>query len=213
VTRTTRIVTDISKISRRDWVALDHQDNPFLSHAFLHALEASGSVSETSGWKPHHLCIFQDEQLVAFAPSYLKSHSHGEFVFDWAWADAYQRNGQKYYPKLLTAVPYSPVPGPRLLVQSGHPQEQLLREELVHLAQSQCESLGLSSWHCNFVNELDSLALQHESLLARSAWQFHWFNQGFRSFEDFFGGSAFQETQKYPSRPQKSHSGRNPVCT
>lgn len=185
MTRTTRIVTDIAAIDARDWETLDHHDNPFLSQAFLHALEASGSVSETSGWQPHHLCLYENEHLVGLAPSYLKAHSHGEFVFDWAWADAYRRYGRQYYPKLLTAVPYSPVPGPRLLVQRDHPQGPLLRQELVHLAQTQCETLGLSSWHCNFISEPDIKALQQASLLARSDWQFHWFNQGYRSFDDF----------------------------
>ncbi len=185
MTRTTRIVTDIAAIGARDWEALDHHDNPFLSQAFLHALEASGSVSEASGWQPHHLCLFENEHLVGLAPSYLKSHSHGEFVFDWAWADAYQRYGRKYYPKLLTAVPYSPVSGPRLLVQRDHPQGPLLRKELVHLAQTECEALGLSSWHCNFISEPDIKALQQTPLLARSDWQFHWFNQGYRSFDNF----------------------------
>jgi predicted N-acyltransferase len=185
VTRTARIVTDIAAIDARDWQALDHHDNPFLSQGFLHALESSGSVSEASGWQPHHLCLFENEHLVGLAPSYLKAHSHGEFVFDWAWADAYRRYGQEYYPKLLTAVPYSPVPGPRLLVQRDHPQAPLLRKELVQLAQTECETLGLSSWHCNFISEPDFQALQQASLLARSDWQFHWFNQGYRSFDDF----------------------------
>jgi len=185
VARTTRIVTDISAIEPRDWAALDHNDNPFLSLTFLHALEASGSVSKASGWQPHHLCLFEEDRLVAFAPTYLKSHSHGEFVFDWAWADAYQRHGLEYYPKLLTAVPYSPVPGPRLLVQRSHPQATTLRGELAQLARTQCEDLGLSSWHCNFVNEADFISLRKEPLLARSDWQFHWFNQGYRSFGDF----------------------------
>ncbi len=185
MSRTACIVADISAIDERDWQALDQLDNPFLSFGFLHALEASGSVSRASGWQPHHLCLFEGERLVACAPSYLKAHSHGEFVFDWAWADAYQRHGKQYYPKLLTAVPYSPVPGPRLLVRRGHPQSSLLRQELVHLARTQCETLQLSSWHCNFSHESDIQALQDEALLARSDWQFHWFNQGYQCFDDF----------------------------
>ena len=185
MSHTARIVADISAIDRLDWQALDHLDNPFVSFGFLYALEASGSVNRASGWQPHHLCLFEDERLVACAPTYVKAHSHGEFVFDWAWAEAYQRYGKKYYPKLLTAVPYSPVSGPRLLVRRDHSRGTSLRRELVQLARSQCEALQLSSWHCNFIHESDVQALHDESLLARSDWQFHWFNQGYQCFDDF----------------------------
>lgn len=178
--RNPRIVRDLSAIDQRDWDALEHHDNPFLSRAFLLALESSGSVNAASGWQAHHLCLYEDARLVAFAPTWLKSHSHGEFVFDWAWADAYQRRGRNYYPKLLTAIPYSPVPGPRLLVQRGHAQAALLREELVQFAVAESEALDLSSWHCNFTAEADDVALRQPQLLARSDWQFHWFNQGYQ---------------------------------
>ncbi|HLF30116.1 MAG TPA: GNAT family N-acetyltransferase [Xanthomonadales bacterium] len=183
--RDPRIVTDLSTISQQDWDALDHGDNPFLARGFLHALEASGSVTAETGWQPHHLCLYEGARLVAVAPSYLKTHSHGEFVFDWAWADAYQRHGRNYYPKLLTAVPYSPVPGPRLLVQRDHPETATLRRALIKLALAQCEQLDLSSWHCNFVAASDLAALQQADLLARGDWQFHWFNRGYRSFHEF----------------------------
>jgi hypothetical protein len=123
--------------------------------------------------------------LLAFAPSYLKTHSHGEFVFDWAWADAYQRHGKAYYPKLLTAVPYSPVPGPRLLVRRGDPRGPALRRQLVQLALSECDRLQLSSWHCNFVLEPDVPALQREPLLVRNDWQFHWTNHAYGNFDEF----------------------------
>jgi predicted N-acyltransferase len=185
VTRTARIVKKFSAIKQRDWDQLDHSDNPFLSYAFLEALEFSGSVSAETGWQPHHLCLFEQDQLVACAPSYLKSHSHGEFVFDWSWADAYQRYGKAYYPKLLTAIPYSPVPGPRLLTRCDHAQTTRLKEELVALAVSQTEELDLSSWHCNFVESGDCDKLQSELLMARTDWQFHWFNRGYENFDDF----------------------------
>lgn len=178
---------------QQDWLALDHNSQPFTSLAFLRALQQSGSVDAKSGWQAHHLALFESNELVAFAPTYLKAHSHGEFVFDWSWADAYQRNGLAYYPKLLTAVPYSPISGQRLLVKSGHPQADELRQELVEFALQQCEQLGLSSWHCNFVADVDLPALSQPvegsaaptGLLPRFDWQFHWHNQGFSSFEDF----------------------------
>ena len=183
--RTARIVTDFATLDERAWAKLDHNDNPFVSHAFLNALEASGSVTPETGWQPHHLCLFENGQLVACAPSYLKSHSHGEFVFDWSWADAYHRHGRNYYPKLLTAVPYSPVPGPRLLVQKDHPSAKALQDGLVELALSECDTLELSSWHCNFTPELAVAPKQAQQLLPRCDWQFHWFNDGYGSFEDF----------------------------
>ena len=180
----TRIVTDITALGQRAWDQLDDADNPFVSYAFLAALESSGSVCAATGWQPHHLAIYENDVLLAFAPSYLKTHSHGEFVFDWAWADAYHRHNRAYYPKLLTAVPYSPVPGPRLLVRRDDSRGPDLRRELVRLALAECERLKLSSWHCNFVLEADAAALQHESLLARNDWQFHWTNRGYRNFDE-----------------------------
>ena len=180
-----RIITDFSTIDQRDWERLDHRDNPFLAHTFLAALEASGSICPETGWEPHHLALFQDDKLVAFAPTYVKSHSHGEFVFDWAWADAYHRNRLPYYPKLLTAIPYSPVTGPRLLVAKGHTHADLLGKTLSRLAMDECESHGFSSWHCNFCNDKDAAILSDEPLLGRRDWQFHWFNHDYRSFDDF----------------------------
>jgi predicted N-acyltransferase len=185
VTLSSRIVGEFASIEAGDWEALDHRDNPFLSHAFLSGLEQSGSIGPGSGWTPHHLALFEDGQLVAFAPSYLKAHSHGEFVFDWAWADAYQRLALPYYPKLLTAIPYSPVSGPRLLTRRSHPAPEALREGLVNTALELVSEYELSSWHCNFVPAEDRPALESRGLLTRQDWQFHWFNEGFADFDDF----------------------------
>jgi len=180
-----RIISEFSTVSERDWERLDHADNPFLSHAFLGALESSGSIGSQTGWQPHHLALFENEQLVAFAPTYIKTHSHGEFVFDWAWADAYLRHGLQYYPKLLTAVPYSPVTGPRLLVQSGRDDSSELREQLLDFALNECEQNNLSSWHCNFVDAGDQALLSASSLLSRRDWQFHWHNDEYADFDAF----------------------------
>jgi predicted N-acyltransferase len=180
-----RVIEQIEAVDEREWEALDHADNPFVSLGFLRALESSGAVGEHSGWQPRHLAVYQDGQLAAFAPSYLKSHSHGEFVFDWAWADAYHRHQLDYYPKLLTAVPWSPVSGPRLLVRRGHAQPELLRKALIDLAFAQVESIGLSSWHCNFTVPDELPALGASGMLPRSDWQFHWINDSFEDFDDF----------------------------
>ena len=180
-----RIVGEFASIGPDAWDALDHRDNPFLSHAFLAALETSGSIGAASGWTPQHLALYEDGDLVAFAPTYIKSHSHGEFVFDWAWADAYQRAGLPYYPKLLTAIPYSPVTGPRLLIRRGHAAPDALRGELIEQALALCNDRQLSSWHCNFVLSDECTALESAPLLPRQDWQFHWHNEGFGDFDEF----------------------------
>jgi predicted N-acyltransferase len=180
-----RTVDGMARIGARAWGRLDTDGNPFLSYGFLNALEASGSVAPDNGWQPFHLCIYQGKKLVAAAPSYIKGHSRGEFVFDWAWADAYHRNQLPYYPKLLTAVPWTPVTGPRLLVAKGTAQPGPLREALVRLALERCEDLGLYSWHCNFVTPQDQPALEAGKLLARRDCQFHWHNRGYACFDDF----------------------------
>lgn len=180
-----RIVPDFNSVSPAQWDGLDHADNPFLSHAFLGGLEATGCIGPGIGWAPQHLALYEDEKLVAFAPSYVKTNSHGEFVFDWAWADAFRRHGLPYYPKLLTAVPYSPVTGPRLLTATGHPRRRELQRRLMDFAASLCDESGLSSWHCNFVPENERDAFSDSRLLARSDWQFHWHNEGYGTFDDF----------------------------
>jgi predicted N-acyltransferase len=203
-----RIIDDFSEVDIRDWDKLDHEDNPFLAHAFLDALEASASISAESGWQPHHLGLYQGDQLVAFAPTYLKSHSHGEFVFDWAWAAAYQRHGLPYYPKLLTAVPYSPVTGPRLLVQTGHSDATTLRQTLIEMAIDECRNRNLSSWHCNFSNIVASETLAREPLLPRKDWQYHWFNRDYRSFDEFLGQLRSRKRKNIRrERKQVSESG------
>ena len=182
---TPRTVDGIDRIGARQWERLETGGNPFLDWAFLESLEASESVAPENGWQPHHLCLYEGEDLVAAAPTYLKAHSSGEFVFDWAWADAYHRNQFEYYPKLLTAVPWTPVTGPRLLVAKEHPDPEGLRKALIDLALERCESLGLSSWHCNFVEEPDLTAFTASELLARTDCQFHWHNRGYGDFDDF----------------------------
>jgi predicted N-acyltransferase len=182
-----RIVTDFASIRQADWERLDHGDNPFVSHAFLASLESSGTIDARSGWTPQHLALFERDRLVACAPTYIKTNSHGEFVFDWAWADAYQRHGLPYYPKLLTAVPYSPVTGPRLLTRADHPGRSALRERLVELALELCEERGFSSWHCNFTTPADRPAFESAGLLSRTDCQFHWRNDGYGDFGEYLG--------------------------
>ncbi len=169
----------ISDIAPEAWNTLAGSQ-PFLQHAFLHALEASGCVSAGTGWAPHHLTLWQGEALVAALPLYEKAHSYGEFVFDWAWAEAYARSGLAYYPKLLSAVPFTPVQGARLLARNEDARRALLGRALQFAHAS-----SLSSWHVLFPDEAQAGMLAAQGLMLREAVQFHWRNAGLRDFEGF----------------------------
>ena len=178
----------IAEIAAADWDACAGGDNPFLSHAFLSALEDSGSAVPDRGWLPQHTAL-RDEagRLVACAPCYAKSHSQGEYVFDHGWADALERAGGRYYPKLQVAVPFSPVPGPRLLRRedAGVPAAALAQG----LVQA-CGAVGASSVHVTFCTEGEWTALGEAGWLQRLGTQFHWTNRGYGSFDDFLGELA-----------------------
>src|SRR5665213_558444 len=139
----------LDEIPAVSWNALLPDDNPFLDHAFLAGLERHHCIGARSGWQPHHLGLYDDDRLVAAAPLYLKVNSHGEYVFDWNWANAYAQHGLDYYPKLLCAVPYSPVTGPRLLV-GDHSVGNGLRAALITAMHAEAERLDLSSAHLHF---------------------------------------------------------------
>ncbi len=184
---TTRFHDAIAELPAAEWDALRADANPFVSHAFLDALERSGCIRPDWGWQAHHLGLYEAGRLVAAAPLYLKGNSHGEFVFDWSWAHAWQRAGGEYYPKLLNGVPYSPVPGPRLLA-GDHARTPSLQCELVGAMRRQAERLGLSSVHSNFLQPAELAAFDaDQGWLARSDVQFHWHNSGYRHFPDFLG--------------------------
>jgi hypothetical protein len=183
----------IRQIAAADWDALlPGAAQPFLRHAFLACLEDSGSAVAATGWQPSHR-LWRDArgELRAILPAWIKSHSRGEYVFDWGWAEACQRAGIAYYPKLLTAVPFSPVVGPRLL---GAPAacEQLLGEVSATLGEQ-----GLSSWHLNFNEPAEAALLARQpGWLQRSGCQFHWFNRGYRDFQDFLDGFASRKRKQ-----------------
>ena len=173
----------IDQLPADTWDALRADPNPFVSHAFLAALERGGCILPDWGWQAHHLGLYEDGRLIAAAPLYLKGNSHGEFVFDFSWASAWERAGGEYYPKLLNAVPYSPVPGPRLLAGNDE-RTPMLQHALVEAMHAEAERLGLSSVHANFLQETE-LAAFGTDWLARSDVQFHWHNRGYRHFPDF----------------------------
>ncbi len=158
-------------------------DNPFLDHAFFLALEESGSATRRTGWQPQHITLSTaGGDFVGLMPLYLKSHSQGEYVFDHGWADAYQRAGGDYYPKLQCAVPFTPVTAPKLLVPSGDPA---IRRALLTTAETLAQRLGASSVHATFVPEEEAEFAAEAGWLLRYDTQFHWHNNGFASFDDF----------------------------
>ena len=175
----------IAEIPAADWDACAGADNPFVSHGFLSVLEESGSATARTGWLPQH-AVLKDAAgaVVACAPAYAKSHSQGEYVFDFGWADAFERAGGAYYPKLQVCVPFSPVPGPRLLVRpgSGVPVTALAQG----LRQA-CGQAGMSSTHITFCQEAEYEALGQAGWLQRLGTQFHWENAGYATFDDFLG--------------------------
>jgi len=180
--------SSIADIPASLWNELFGSENPFVQHAFLLALQESGCVSAQQGWHAQHLMLMDEDQPMAILPLYAKSHSYGEFVFDWGWADAYARHGLDYYPKLITAIPFSPVAGPRVgLSPTADANEVLpaLLAAVYRLAQSQ----NYSSWHLLFPGLRLRQALldmkDDGAFLHREAVQFHWFNRDYRSFNDF----------------------------
>lgn len=197
-------LTALNEIAAAQWDALLSQAQPFLRHAFLSTLEDSGSVGGRSGWQPAHQ-LLRDAQgrVLAAMPAYIKSHSYGEYVFDHGWADACHRAGIDYYPKLLGAIPFSPVSGQRLL---GEPQAcaQLLEQLTAGLEQQ-----GLSSLHVNFTEAADNVVLQgREGWLQRLGCQYHWRNQGYRDFQDFLDAlSSRKRKQMRKEREQVAGQG------
>ncbi|RZU98111.1 GNAT family N-acetyltransferase [Spiribacter vilamensis] len=182
-----KAISAISEIAAERWNALVGADNPFLRHEFLDAMERHGAVSRNNGWIPHHLVLEDDDTLAAAAPAYLKGNSWGEFVFDFAWAHAYERNGLDYYPKLIIAVPYSPVNGPRMLLNADYSEEGL-RQALAAGAQQMADAMEISSVHWLFPQVEDVETLETSGYARRDGCQYHWRNAGYRDFEDFLGG-------------------------
>lgn len=178
---TAEILSGVSAIEGPQWDALNPHGNPFVSHAFLSALEESGSVGPGTGWSPSPILIRDDAGVpVAALPAYLKSHSQGEYIFDHHWADAYERAGGAYYPKLQIAAPFSPVPGSRLLIR-----DPALAPQLLAAAEAVVDQNGLSSAHATFVEEEELETFRAAGWLVRTGMQFHWTNQGYASFDDF----------------------------
>jgi predicted N-acyltransferase len=183
---TARVADGVRSFAAADWDACAGADNPFVSHAFLSALEESGSATTGRGWQPVPIAIDgPDGRLAAVMPAYAKTHSQGEYVFDHAWAEAWQRAGGDYYPKLQIAVPFSPVPGPRLLAR-----DPAYAAALIAAAEALVVQHGLSSAHATFLSDADRTLFERAGWLLRSDRQFHWANDGYASFDDFLAALA-----------------------
>jgi predicted N-acyltransferase len=174
-----RIIADIAEIPPARCNALV-DNNPTVSHAYLHALQQSGCATAPYGWQAQHLTLWDGADLRGIMPLYIKTNSVGEHVFDWAWADAYHRHGLHYFPKLVCCIPYTPVTGPRLLATSSDVRTQLLDHALKF-----ARELGVSSLHCLFLEPADVEAATQAGMMLRHDVQFHWQNQGYKDFEDF----------------------------
>lgn len=195
---TATIVGAVDEIDAATWDKLANPNaetfNPFLAHAFFKALEESGSVGEGTGWYPRHLVITDKDGTAGFMPLYLKTHSQGEYVFDHSWAEAYQRAGGRYYPKLLCAVPFTPVPGPRLIVRPDDRDRNF--ETLAQAACTFAQRFNASSLHVTFPDEPSWQALGRMGFLKRTGQQFHFTNPGYATFDEFLAELASRKRKQ-----------------
>ena len=177
-------IQSMVQVDRADWNNLAGLGYPFTRHEFLAALEESGSVSTETGWTPAHCLVMSGNELIAAMPLYCKQHSWGEYVFDQQWAQAYQQHGLNYYPKWLTAIPYTPCQGPRLLIKPDSDQLAVI-ELLLNFIQQSAEQADISSWHCLFPNVALLSQFRSLGLSIREGVQFQWTNHAYRDFDDF----------------------------
>jgi predicted N-acyltransferase len=196
----TRIFSAPAEIPAGEWNALlaQHAFSPFMRHEYLSALHESGSAAASSGWDPHFVTLWRGDELQAACPLYFKDHSYGEYVFDWAWANAYEQHGVRYYPKGLTAVPFTPVPGPRLLARDAEARSALVNEVL-----TLCRRKKLSSFHLLFGSDEDIAACAANGLMLRHTVQFHWTNEGWSNFDAFLMSLAQEKRKKIRQERRK----------
>lgn len=196
----TRVFAAASELDAAAWDALLLQagGSPFMRHAYLAAMEDSGSATRETGWSPRFVTLWRDGELRAACALYLKDHSYGEYVFDWAWANAYQQHGLRYYPKALTAVPFTPVPGPRLLARDAPARAGLVRAVLAW-----CRKEKVSSWHLLFAADEDVAACGEAGLMLRHTVQFHWLNRSYADFDAFLAGLAQEKRKKIRQERRK----------
>ncbi len=192
----TAIIQQITDISGADWNRVTGSGNPFLRFEFLAALENQQCVGDRYGWLPRHIAAYDDAgNLAGLVPLYLKDNSYGEFVFDWAWADAWARAGKPYYPKLVAAIPYTPATGPRLLVAPGADRARVVKA-LIEAALSLTEHSHASSLHWLFTDKRDTDTLVEHGFMRRTGCHFHWTNRDYRNFEEFLFAMTSRKRKK-----------------
>jgi uncharacterized protein len=185
----------MDEVDARQWNALNGTNSPFLRHEFLAALEHTGCVGARTGWSPNYLTLSDSQGIAAAAPMFAKTHSYGEFVFDFGWAQAYNQLGRDYYPKLSIAVPFTPATGPRLLVRPGLDQTKTAAK-LLNSIESLTAGNSLSSAHALFLDEAGREACERAGWLMRRDCQFHWTNRGYSDFSDFLGSFTAEKRKK-----------------
>lgn len=204
-----QFLTSITDLDADQWDSLWPKDHPFVRHAFLAALEQSGSIDRSelahSGWQVQHLVAFEGQQLVAAMPLFIKSHSYGEYVFDWSWANAYQQAGMDYYPKLINAIPFTPASGPRIGFSPAlePAQQQPLSAALLAAIERHCEQKNYSGFHGLFPHSESRQHLLAQCPHERLGVQFHWFNQGFTSFAHFLDTFASRKRKNIKKERDK----------
>ena len=196
-----RFIDSIKHVDKNAWNALWPSTYPFTKFEFLHALEISGSTTEKSGWQPSHLIAYEGESLVFAMPMYLKTHSYGEYVFDWSWADAYARNGLDYYPKLLSAIPFTPATGPRWAVAD---KTLLNFQEVNAYIVEHAKAMKASSFHCLFPDAESKQLFVGTDLIERNGCQFHWFNRNYRDFDDYLSHFSSRKRKNIRKERQKT---------
>lgn len=189
------VIDSIAEVSAADWDCLNHDGNPFNSHAFLLAAEGHGATTAEMGWYPRHLILKHDDRLLGALPLFARTHSFGDFSHDWSWSSAFERMGLPYYPKLVSGHPYTPTSGPRFLI-SPDADRPKVRDVLLEAAMELTQELDASCWQALFLREEELHALKAEGLLLRRGYQFHWHNRGYRDFEDFLATFSADKRKK-----------------
>ena len=180
------LVSRLADVNRIEWDSLNTSNHPFTSYDFLNSLEISESVSPKTGWNPQHILVKNNKgNIIGASPNYLKMHSYGEYIFDHAWANAFENAGGQYYPKLLSAIPFTPATGPRVLIDPKNPENNKIFELIINMFEIIVQNNNLSSAHINFITDNLNNKLKNEKWIKRKGLQFHWHNKDYGSFDDF----------------------------
>ena len=180
------LVSSLADVNRNEWDSLNTSNHPFTSYDFLNSLEMSESVTAKTGWNPQHIIIKNNTgNIIGASPNYLKMHSYGEYIFDHAWANAFENAGGQYYPKLLSAIPFTPATGPRILIDPKNSDNNKIFELIIKMFEVIVQNNNLSSAHINFITDNLNKKLNNEKWIKRKGLQFHWHNKDYNSFDDF----------------------------